>query len=186
MLLELGRMPPPLLYELLPAPRLAFEVDDMKSKLESNVAPQIEVQEVQVVIEAPVIVEVREKIDYDALAKQRKAKERQQWEDEMLVMNRAQMESEDAAAQLWRSMDDEHDIEVVEDVPAPRVRAARDYTKSYFFSSLPSSHDAYAIAGLGWRAGCGLYNGDEEAEAREVRELERLRQLELDRLDRTV
>ncbi|KDO22910.1 hypothetical protein SPRG_11754 [Saprolegnia parasitica CBS 223.65] len=177
MLLELGRMPPPLLYELLPAPRLAFEVDDMKSKLESNiVAPPIEVQEVQAVIEAPAIVEVREKIDYDALAKQRKAKERQQWEDEMLVMNRAQMESEDAAAQLWRSMDDEHDIEVVEDMPAPRVRAARDYTKSYFFSSLPSSHDAYAIAGLGWRAGCGLYNGDEEAEAREVRELERLRQ----------
>ncbi|EQC30120.1 hypothetical protein SDRG_12179 [Saprolegnia diclina VS20] len=183
MLLELGRMPRPLLYEIAPAPRLAFDVDEVKSKPEPVVAPPIEIKEVKPVLEAPAIVEVREKIDYDALAKQRKAKERQQWEDEMLLSNRAQMESEDAAAQLWRSMDDEHEDEVVEE-PAPRVRAARDYTQSYFFSSLPSAQDAYAIAGLGWRAGCGLYNGDEEAEVREVRELERLRQLELDRLDR--
>ncbi|OQR92099.1 hypothetical protein ACHHYP_04030 [Achlya hypogyna] len=183
-ILDLGRMPQPMMFQLAPQPRLAFDADELKTKVEAVAPPPVEVKEPpKLIVEPAVVVEVREKIDYEALARQRRAKERQKWEDDMLVYNRTQMELEDEASRLWRSMDDDDEVEEVEVAP-PRERVPRDYTKSYFFTSLPTAQDAYAIAGLGFRAGCGLLNGDEEAEAREIRELERLRQLELDRLDR--
>ncbi|OQR87065.1 hypothetical protein THRCLA_10497 [Thraustotheca clavata] len=172
-ILELGRMPRPVIFQLDPAPLFAYEMSQT-----AVVAPQVEIPTAPPV--AQTVVEVRETIDYEALAEQRRANERMQWENEMLAWNRQRMEMEDVAAHIFRSMED--DVEEVE-VAIP-VHVARDYTKSYFFSRLPTELDAMALSNRGWKAGCGLYNGDEEVEEREMRELERIRQIELDRLDR--
>ncbi|RHY64432.1 hypothetical protein DYB30_003922 [Aphanomyces astaci] len=107
---------------------------------------------------------------------------REQWEASQLVSNRKQMEVEDDAARLmrlmvslcmlssygiWYSSDDDGDDQDV--TSSPRVRPARDYSVTYFFNTMPGTKEAAAVAASGWVSGCGLDNGDEEVEEREVR-----------------
>ncbi|KAF0693082.1 Aste57867_15911 [Aphanomyces stellatus] len=186
LVLDMGRLPAPILWSMTPPILLATDVDDAKAPTAATT---------QVVVDEPppppatidaAVSSTTAAGDADAL--ERLARE--QWEAQMLTWNRAQMETEDALAQTMRLMDDDDDdaddgdVDANDAERAPRVFQERDYSTSYFFASMPGAGDAAHVASLGWTRGCGLDNGDEEADERDVREMERQRQLELDALDR--
>ncbi|ETV90564.1 hypothetical protein H310_14689 [Aphanomyces invadans] len=181
LVLELGRLPPPVLYVMTPTPLISHDTDivpavaavEVELGADDGVAGE---GGVHASAQSPTAVGV----DADALEREKALRE--QWEAAQLVWNRRQMESEDDAARVMRLMDDD---DVGDDeAPSPRERPERDYTISYFFNTMPGPREAAAVAATGWASGCGLDNGDEEVEEREIREAERLRQLELDALDR--
>ncbi|ETV70618.1 hypothetical protein, variant [Aphanomyces astaci] len=183
LVVEMGRLPPPVLFCMTPAVLLSFESDNV---------PAVAIIEVADESASPADANNAERknsmplqdsagsSDGTAAALERVLRE--QWEASQLVSNRKQMEVEDDAARLMRLMDDDGDDQDV--TSSPRVRPARDFSVTYFFNTMPGTKEAAAVAASGWVSGCGLDNGDEEVEEREVREVERLRQLELDAVDR--
>ncbi|KAH9075921.1 hypothetical protein Ae201684P_012412 [Aphanomyces euteiches] len=189
LVVAMGRLPIPMLYADSPSILIATDVDEPKAA-----APVVEPPPEEIpppLDESPPAQEsIVAEIELDPVAEaERAAREaREALESCQLVRNRKQMEAEDEAAQAMRLMDDDEDGttpcgDAVAHVEL-KLRPPRDYSTSYFFKHMPTNVDANRMATLGWVHGCGLDNGDEEAEERELREQERQRQLQLDALDR--